>query len=368
MNTKTTPRFKQVYSELKDALQGKQYQGKTMLPSENALCKEFETSRQTIRSALKLLDEDGLVCNMPGKGWHIIKEGSRRPIMNKHIGHVLFLGRNDQACTLQYKGINEYASPLGISTEFIPMDFFGNDRGNVDLSRLNTKDCDGIIYFNDSKAPEHLINFIQQTKKPFVQLGHMGHYDFDTICGDYHAGLKHLVHSLYKIGYRNIAFTGQRNLHSNLTVFNERLRGYHDACKELQIPVKDWLFEWGDLMKPHADKQFVDWLFKDGQPACLIGSGNGELPQICGILSREGYSSPKHCGIALIGDPNIDETRSFYPVGRVTMLIEPWEQLGHICVQRIAQRIQGDQSAAHQSMINLQVLFGDSTESDFKLG
>ena len=367
MNTKSTPRFKQVYTELKDALQGKLYQGKTMLPSENALCQEYGTSRQTIRSALKLLDDDGLVCNMPGKGWHIIREGSLRPISTKHIGHVIFLGRNDQACSLQYKGINEHAGALGISTEFIPLSFFGDEQGNVDLTRLNTKDCDGIIYFSDAKAPVSLIQFIERSQKPFVQLGHLGYYNFDTICGDYYTGLIRLVEKLHQLGYRNIAFTGQRVLHNILDVFKERVRGYRHACEILQLPEKCRLTDWGELMQAHADEEFLEWLLEGKQPVCIIASAGHELAQICGFLARRGIHSPKHVGLALIGDPNIEETRTFYPIGQVTMLIEPWEQLGHICIQRIAQRIQGDQSAPHLSMIPLDVILGDSTESDFDI-
>ena len=367
MSKKTTPRFREIYNELKEALLSKAYQGKAMLPSENSLCQEFETSRQTIRSALKLFDEDGLVYNLPGKGWQILRNGNKRPPSTKHIGHVLFLGRNDQASSLQYKGINEYASDHGLSTEFIPLNLIGQDRRDIDLNKLNTKDCEGIIYFNDNQAPQNLLHFIVESKKPLVQLGHYGYSNFDTVCGDYYAGLQTLVHHLHSLGYKNIAFTGQKTLHTSSPVFKERLRGYRQACEDLQLPDKSLLADWGHFLQPHADKELVEWLMKDGSPACFIGSGAHDFNQICSILNRHHIKIPGQVGLCLIGDPNIEETRSFYPAGRVTMLIEPWEELGHICIQRIAERINGDISPPHLSLVPLPVSNGDSTESDFLL-
>ncbi len=362
MPVKSEPRFRQIYVELKAEILGKHHSGRDMLPSENMLCKQFETSRQTIRSALKLLDQDGLVSNLPGKGWQIHSNGKKSPPQPKHIGHILFLGRADQATSLQYKGINEQAGALGLSTELIPINAISaGSRNSVDFEALNTKDCDGIIYFSDSEAPFELVQFARQENKPVVQLGHLGHYEFDTVCGDYQSALSLAVHTLYELGYRNIGFIGQGPLHTQKAVFKSRLLGFREACRELGIPDKHLLLEWDYFIKADADTNFLNWLGDCNEPTCIIGSAGNQFPQLTALLARHGMQVPTNVGIMLIGDPNIEETRNFFPTGRVSMLIEPWEELGKICAQRIYQRIQGDRSPASLSILPLPFYDGDST-------
>ncbi|QLK86932.1 GntR family transcriptional regulator [Staphylococcus sp. 17KM0847] len=51
-----------------------QFPGGQALPTEKALCERFEVSRMTLRQAIKLLAEDGIVTSVRGKGHFVVSQ------------------------------------------------------------------------------------------------------------------------------------------------------------------------------------------------------------------------------------------------------------------------------------------------------
>ena len=63
------PKYQTVADALRAGIQAGKYQ-KT-LPTEQALCAQFQVSRQTVRQALSLLEAEGLIDRRQGSGSHI---------------------------------------------------------------------------------------------------------------------------------------------------------------------------------------------------------------------------------------------------------------------------------------------------------
>lgn len=63
-----TPLYLQVAAALKDAIVRGAYPVGSLLPTEDALCERFNVSRYTVRGALRLLRDDGLVHSRQGAG------------------------------------------------------------------------------------------------------------------------------------------------------------------------------------------------------------------------------------------------------------------------------------------------------------
>lgn len=66
--TKKLPLYRKVINHIKDRVASGEYRTGDMLPSENELCKEFSTTRVTIRHALTELINLGLIIRYHGKG------------------------------------------------------------------------------------------------------------------------------------------------------------------------------------------------------------------------------------------------------------------------------------------------------------
>ena len=62
------PLFRQVAAVLRARIEDGTYAVNRRIPSEEALCDEFDVSRPTVRQALALLRADGLITSVRGRG------------------------------------------------------------------------------------------------------------------------------------------------------------------------------------------------------------------------------------------------------------------------------------------------------------
>ena len=75
-----TIRYQQIADELRGRVHSGQYAPGRMLPSESEMSDEFEASRVTVRRALEMLREEGLVDARQGFGWFVPGDPVRQPL------------------------------------------------------------------------------------------------------------------------------------------------------------------------------------------------------------------------------------------------------------------------------------------------
>ena len=66
-------KYQAVADALRAHIQAGKYAGAAVLPSEFAIAEEYQVSRQTVRQALSLLAQDGLIETKRGSGSHILR-------------------------------------------------------------------------------------------------------------------------------------------------------------------------------------------------------------------------------------------------------------------------------------------------------
>lgn len=67
----TTPRYRSIYQALLDQIRRGAYPVGSLLPPEVALCRQFGASRHTVREAIRILSEDGIVTRRAGVGTRV---------------------------------------------------------------------------------------------------------------------------------------------------------------------------------------------------------------------------------------------------------------------------------------------------------
>ena len=75
-----TIRYHQIAEELKGRVMSGAYAAGRLLPSESDMSAEFSVSRVTIRKALEVLRDIGLVDARQGFGWFVAGETVRQPL------------------------------------------------------------------------------------------------------------------------------------------------------------------------------------------------------------------------------------------------------------------------------------------------
>ncbi len=75
-----TIRYHHIADELRSRVQSGVYASGRLLPSESELSSEFSMSRVTVRKALELLRDEGLVDSRQGFGWFVAGEPVRQPL------------------------------------------------------------------------------------------------------------------------------------------------------------------------------------------------------------------------------------------------------------------------------------------------
>ena len=74
MPPKKTPRYRSIADGLMNAIVGKQYPLGSSLPAEAELCVQLQASRHTVREALRILEEAGLIRRRQGSGSEVVAD------------------------------------------------------------------------------------------------------------------------------------------------------------------------------------------------------------------------------------------------------------------------------------------------------
>lgn len=92
-----TSKFEKIYTTIKNEVINGTYNDTMQLPTETELSQRFSVSRNTIRKAIQLLNEEGLVYSVKGRGVVILE--------NMHVNRLFFDTRN-------FHGLNALSETL----------------------------------------------------------------------------------------------------------------------------------------------------------------------------------------------------------------------------------------------------------------
>ena len=65
------PKYQSIADSLRQEIETGVYSSKQLLPTEHLLCQRFQISRQTVRRALSVLEDEGLITRRQGSGSHL---------------------------------------------------------------------------------------------------------------------------------------------------------------------------------------------------------------------------------------------------------------------------------------------------------
>jgi len=218
----------------------------TRLPGDGELAAQYQISRDTVRQALALLVNEGLIERVQGRGTFVSQPPSNSSpvtqLKQKQIGLVLNRTLRTQVNMNLLVGVEQAAKSHGYSISFTYSE--GNQEQQArDIARLRANHVLGmIIYLTGDSTHDASIQQLQADHVPLVLIDRyipglsIDYVGLDNTSGGYRA-TEHLL----ILGHRRIGFVFSYEETLQTTSVYERWQGYCKALQKYGIPYDETL-------------------------------------------------------------------------------------------------------------------------------
>lgn len=313
------------------------------LPTEKEMMAQFGVSRQSVRRAVRQLEEEGIVRSVRGSGIYVEEtrvSSSKRiaVILNNYDGYVF---------PAKLKGINTVLEEAGYVSSLFVLDNMISKEYQI-LQTLSNEDYEGIILDGTQdllpRADARLFSSITQ-EIPTVMLDSY-YQGFSVPSVQINNELAGYTATKYLIdhGHRAIAYVGRIDYTHGI----EKYKGYIRAQLDSRIPINDnqvffYIYNQGELIYDgKMGQRLLDTISRCTAVFCY----NDELAyNLIRFLNANGISVPDD--ISMVG---FDHTpMPDHPV-QVTSIMHPTERIGKKAAENLLQLI-------HQPQFNANYLF-----------
>lgn len=222
----------------------------TRLPTDSDLAAEYQLSRDTVRQALALLADEGLIERVQGRGTFVSQrsevlatDGSVPSAISvgqeqKQIGLLLNIGLRNMIDTLQdiLVGVEQAARLHGYSVS-IGYTEGGKEQQAQDIARMAANRVAGLIICPIAHADADVIRHLQATNFPLVFVDrYLPDLTVDYVGADNKSGGYRGTEHLIILGHRRIGFLflEEEGLDTTTSV-KERWQGYSEALHKYGV-------------------------------------------------------------------------------------------------------------------------------------
>ena len=349
----SNPYYKQVYEELMHKINIGEIERESYLPSEKELGSIFNVDRMTIRKALSMLVDEGLVEKRAGIGT-FVKGTSVEGDNAKDINNILIVFPNPDNTSEQIDHVFRSSLLFTAEKECRLMGYnsiFTQDAKSSNLSDLtNGNKFKGILFTSSVKMS--LLQECLMSKTPAVIIDNVFE-GITSVISDNDSGIRQALRCFKAMGHTRIAFITGAQSYYNADI---RLASFKNAMSEMgltfpkeYIGVGNWTYEGGS----QAMKGFM----RLAEPPTAVLSSNDAMA-IGAIHSAQalGISVPE--GVSVIGFDNID--RSEFTLPKLTTVNVELAAKIHIACMHLIDNIEKKIHANCKITIPVQLVERDS--------
>ncbi len=338
METTQGPKYQQIVQWLSENMNNGTYRQGERIPSEHELSSQFGLSRQTVRHAIDILEQQGKVKRVRGSGTYV-DQGSRRVHSERHMNIAVISTYVDRYIfPAVMRGLEAVLSQNGYTMQ---VSFTGNlveQEGDILQRILEKKKIDGLIAEPAKSAlPNPNLNYYRElTDKGIPVLFFNSHYpqlDLPYVSLNDEMAAGRAAEYLIRSGHKKIAGIfkcddGQGHL---------RYTGYTRAMQEAGLKSDGKRVIWIDSEDLNNMSEWSDYLFRrlDGYTAVVCY--NDEVAyKLANICQEKGVSVPDQ--LSIVGIDNSDLClMGDIPI---TSFRHPMKELGEKTAQNMMQLIE----------------------------
>lgn len=307
--------YKQVYQELKEQIQARQYDFGDLLPSEREIGETYRVDRTTVRKALQLLVEEHLVEKRAGKGTVIIwkeapADSSPASLKNQNAAIAFFLPKsnhNSNRITQPFYSELFYTAQTECQKHGYSLIYATLDEHDDFDEIMGSNNFSGILFISNV-SHRHLDRTLE-LQIPAVLVN--SYYEkMPSLLSDNFTGAYQACRYLIDRGHRQIGvINGISSYISNM----ERLQGCLAAMRESGLTLKNEYSLGGS-----------SWEFEDGLtamnelilkskmlPTAMIAFNDRLALGAVQALSQAGLQVPQD--VSIVGFDNSDQAKYSFP-------------------------------------------------------
>lgn len=334
-------KYQYIADQLQVQMKAGKYATATVLPTEYALCQEYKVSRQTVRQALALLAQEGLIEKRQGSGSTIVRKA---PPVRSQLASVAVI--TTYISDYIFPSILREIERVFSDNDCSPMLF--STRNQVDNERrilqnlLDTR-LDGIIVEGSkSVLPNPNLDLYQQLADRdvpivFIHSTYPNLQHIPSVTDDNAAGSRMLVNYLHRKGHRNIAGIFKSDDVQGLL----RYQGYMEALRELDLPLDDRRVFWYDtaLKEEILTAGAIELTMKILNGCTAVVCYNDEIADaLVRYLVKRGVNIPGEMAVVSFDNSQYSDLS---PVP-ITSLSHGENNVGRLAAEMLLRLMQGD--------------------------
>lgn len=361
--------YMRIYQNLKKGILQGEYPDQSQIPTEAQLQQIYGVSRITVKKALELLQEEGLIQRFAGRGTFVrysegdlekpsVKEretpviGVMIPQIYTSFGNGLLTGIAQAA---NEKG---YCLMSGLYYQSL-------DEENVLIERLIRNGCSGIIAvpFHSNKGANYGIITSALQGYPLVMADrYLDGVSLPYIGSDHEEAAAKATAYLFDQGHRNIGFISSA---PTTTAIMDRERGYMRSyamtsyCIRPETMISDIRSSMPGQYSHETVRQDVERMkryFADNPDVTALMCIDYNIMRICETAALElGMQIPEDLSLICFDTPEDDHTRQRY-----THVQQPEVEIGRTAVDMLVDAIRGNKEPRNV-MLTAELYIGEST-------
>jgi len=323
----------------------------SQLPTEIELTEMFEVSRNTVRQAMNMLVNEGLLERTQGRGTFVCAVQTRViklepapiplapfPIREKRIGLVLsHVG--DQLNMELLIGVEQAAKARGYEVSFT----FSEENGMLqarDVARLQAGGVCGFIIFPLSDQQEdHAIAWLHAQGTPLVLIDrYMPTVQTDYVGVDNYNGGYRATEHLCILGHKRIGLAHLRVGGLATSSVHDRWRGYRQALQDYGLVYED------ELILPGPN---YGLLAQDNRPTAIFAINDDSTLELLKVARAQGLRVPED--VALVGFDDL--TYASLATPPLTTVAQPRVEMGVRAGHLLIDRMEGQNGAGQTGAV-----------------
>jgi DNA-binding LacI/PurR family transcriptional regulator len=330
---KEPTRARQLANSLRQSIEKGDYISGQALASERELTESTGFSRTTVRRAIQILVEQGILQTVQGSGT-FVRQALTNSTAARILGLIVPSINNPYYGELTY-AIEREATARGYQLLVGQFRYSTNSEADYLLRYAENESVKGILVVPDpDQPPVDSYNYLAQMSKPLVFVSRViGGVQADSVIPDRVAGAYELVNYLINLGHRNIAY-----IRGIPPIFDSQKLGYERALREAGLPISEDLIVSLNSPGDEAGEKGVDVLFqRQVRFTAIFARNDNTAVGVNRKLRQLGLRVPEEISIA--GFDNTEISAQLQPA--LTTVDTAVQEVGRLALSLLLDRIEG---------------------------